>query len=445
MALEHRFGLSAEGVASNAPPEARPEPRRVTPPKDKATCCSRGSDGAALYPELRLSTALLSGPKLAIQIDCWLDLLGGAHPNMVESLKDARVAFTGKLASMTRPQAVQMVLGAGGRATDSISRSTSMLVVGMCGWPLLPDGQISNKLRRAEELSRRGCSLRIVSELAFLELAGLKARQCELWKAYPGDEVCQILNIQPETLQRWEQFGLVHSHNGLYDFQDVVSLQTVCDLVGRGVKPETVAQSLKRLALVLPGTERPLAQLKIVAEHPKSILADFGQYRLSPGGELYFNFGSEPKSEAPVISFPSNDLESHGWFERGQVCEEEERLEEAEKAYRNAILKSPHFPEAYFNLGNVLLELGRLDAAEEVYRTAATQNPRFASAWYNLAHVQEARAKLAEAIISLETALTISPGYADAHFNLALCLEKLGRQQEADRHWSAYLELESKS
>ena len=363
---------------------------------------------------------------------------------MVESLRDARVAFTGKLASMTRPEATQIVLAAGGQATESISRSTSMLVVGMCGWPLLPDGQISNKLRRAEELGRKGCRLCIVSELAFLELAGLTGRQCELWKAYPDHEVCQILNIQPETLQRWEQFSLVHSHNGLYDFQDVVSLQTMCDLVSRGVKPETVAQSLKRLASVLPGTERPLAQLKIVVEHPKSILADFGQYRLSPGGELYFNFDSEPKSEAPVISFPPNDLESHEWFERGQVCEEEERLEEAENAYRKAILKSPHFPEAYFNLGNVLLELGRLEAAEEVYRMAAAQNPGFASAWYNLAHVQETRAKVADAIISLETALAVSPGYADAHFNLALCLEKVGRQKDADQHWSAYLELESK-
>ncbi|MBV8173681.1 MAG: tetratricopeptide repeat protein [Verrucomicrobia bacterium] len=363
---------------------------------------------------------------------------------MAESLKDARVAFTGKLASMTRPEAVQIVLAAGGKAADGVSHSTSMLVVGMCGWPLLPDGQISNKLRRAEDLGRKGCRLRIVSELVFLELAGLTARQCELWKAYPGHEVCQILNIQPGTLQRWEQFSLVHSHNGLYDFQDVVSLQTMCDLVSRGVKPETVAQSLKRLASVLPLTERPLAQLRIVVEHPRSILADFGQYRLSPGGELYFNFECEPKSEAPVISFPSDDLESYEWFERGQVCEDEARLEEAATAYRKAISKSPQFPEAYFNLGNVLLELGRLDAAEEVYRTAAAQNPGFASAWYNLAHVQEASAKVAEAIVSLERALSVSPEYADAHFNLALCLEKVGRQQDADRHWSAYQELESK-
>jgi tetratricopeptide (TPR) repeat protein len=363
----------------------------------------------------------------------------------VESLKDARVAFTGKLASMTRQEAARIVLEAGGKATDSISRSTSTLVVGMCGWPLLADGQISTKLRRAEKLIRQGCRLRIVSELFFLELAGLVKRQCELWKTYTGREVCQILDIRPETLQRWEQFSLVRSQNGMYDFQDVVSLQTICQLVGRGVKPEVIAQSLQGLASLLPGTERPLAQLRIVAEHPKSVLAEFAQYRLSPGGELFFNFDSGGKSAAPVISFKSDDLAADGWFERGQKFETEGRLEEAEAAYRNAISRSPHFPEAYFNLGNVLLELGQPDGAEEAYQIATTQDPGFASAWYNLAHVQEERDKVADAISSLQKALTASPGYADAHFTLALCLEKIGRQLEADHHWSVYLKLEHSS
>jgi tetratricopeptide (TPR) repeat protein len=362
--------------------------------------------------------------------------------NTVDSLKNARVAFTGKLASMTRQEAVRIVVAAGGKTTDNISRSTSTLVVGMCGWPLLADGQISAKLQRAEKLVSQGCRLRIVSELVFLELAGLTKRQCELWKTYAGPEVCQILDIQPETLQRWEQFSLVRSQNGRYDFQDVISLQTICRLVGRGVKPEVIAQSLQGLASRLPGTERPLAQLKIVVEHPTSILAEFAQYRLSPEGELFFNFDRAGQSKAPVISFSSDDLGADGWFERGQIFETEERLEEAEDAYRNAISRSPQFPEAYFNLGNVLLELGQVDAAEEAYQTATAQDPGFAGAWYNLAHVQEERAKVAEAIASLQQALTASPGYADAHFNLALCLEKAGRQREADQHWSIYLKLE---
>jgi tetratricopeptide (TPR) repeat protein len=362
----------------------------------------------------------------------------------VESLKNARVAFTGKLASMTRQEAVRIVLAAGGKTTDSISRSTSTLVVGMCGWPLLPDGQISDKLRRAEKLVRNGYEIRIVSELVFLQLAELAERQCELWKAYSKTEVCRLLNIQPETLQRWEQFGLVYSHNGLYDFQDLVSLQTICELVGHGVKPETVAQSLQGLASVLPGTERPLAQLKIVVEHPKSILADFGQYRLSPGGELFFNFENEAQSKAAVIPLSSEDFGAQGWFERGQVFEEQGRLQDAENAYRGAIRNRSLFPEAHFNLGNVLLELGRPDAAEEAFRSATAQDPAFAAAWYNLAHAQEENERLAEAIGSLQTALKLSPEYADAHFNLAICLEKVGRLRDAVRHWSAYQELEGR-
>jgi DNA-binding transcriptional MerR regulator len=365
--------------------------------------------------------------------------------NRVESLKNARVAFTGKLASMTRQDAARIVLAAGGMAIDSVSRSTSTLVVGMCGWPLLADGRISTKLRRAEKLVGQGCRLRIVSELVFLELVGLTKRQCELWKTYTGREVCQILDIHPETLQRWEQFSLVRSQNGMYDFQDVVSLQTISQLVGRGVKPELIAKSLQGLASLLPGTERPLAQLKIVVEHPKSIVAEFARYRLSPEGELFFNFDSAGRSESPVISFRADDLGADGWFERGQYFEAEAQLEEAEQAYRNAVSRSPHFPEAYFNLGNVLLEMGQPDAAEKAYQTATVQDPGFASAWYNLAHVQEERAKVVEAISSLEKALTASPGYPDAHFNLALCLEKVGRQREADHHWSVYLKLEDSS
>jgi tetratricopeptide (TPR) repeat protein len=342
---------------------------------------------------------------------------------------------------MTRQEAVRIVLAAGGKTTESVSRSTSTLVVGMCGWPLLPDGQVSDKLRRAEKLVRNGVEIRIVSELVFLELAELAGRQCQLWKAYSGAEVCRLLDLQAETLQRWEQFGLVHSHNGLYDFQDLVSLQTICELVGRGVRPETVAQSLQGLASVLPGTERPLAQLKIVVEHPKSILADFGQYRLSPGGELFFNFENTAQSKAAVISLASDEVGAQGWFERGQVFEEQGRWQDAENAYRGAIRNRSYFPEAYFNLGNVLLELGRLDAAEEAYRIATAQDPGFAAAWYNLAHAQEENEKLAEAIASLQTTLRLSPEYADAHFNLAICLERVGRQSDADQHWSAYQEL----
>jgi tetratricopeptide (TPR) repeat protein len=368
---------------------------------------------------------------------------------MAESLKHARVAFTGKLASMTRAAAHQKVREAEGEPVPGVSRRTSMLVIGMEGWPLLPDGKPSSKLRRAEDLQKRGHPIRILSEALFLELMGQRERQLDLRKTYPLEQVCRLLELEPEAIRRWEQLSLVRSEEGLYDFQDIVSLRKLAELIKSGVRPGTIAKSLEGLAIVLPGTDRPLAQLKIVVENSKTLLADFGDCRLHPSGQLFFNFDARAKPEAPIVPLgaadPVDALTPEEWFERGQTLEEEERHLEAEEAYRKAILLAPHFPEAYFNLGNVVGELGRLEAAEELYRMAASQNPSMAIAWYNLADVQERQGRISEAVSSLKAALKASPQYADAEFNLALCLEKSGREAEAGAHWTAYLKLDPHS
>jgi tetratricopeptide (TPR) repeat protein len=361
------------------------------------------------------------------------------------SLKQARVTFTGKFASMTREEACQIVREAGGESTPAVSRRTSFLVVGMEGWPLLPDGMISNKLKCAEELIRRGHDIRILSEESFLELAGRKTRpRRPFQKAYPAEEVCKLLRLPAETLRRWEQFGLIRSQDGLYDFQDLVSLRTIAELVGRGVRPETIGKSLKALGAVLPGTERPLAQLRIVAENPKAILVELGDHLIAPNGQLLINFEAKHKPAGAVIAIDEKVTDTE-WFEFGQACEEDESYAEAADAYRKAVARQPCFPDAYFNLGNVLRLMGQPDAAMEAYHSAISQDPQMATAWYNLADVQEEQGEILKAIHSLLRALEACPAYADAHFNLALCYEKVEQKRDAARHWAAYLKLDHSS
>jgi tetratricopeptide (TPR) repeat protein len=355
------------------------------------------------------------------------------------------VAFTGKLGTMSRDEAHRLVAAAGGTIGANLTRKTGVLVVGMRGWPLLPSGAVSERLQRAEALNREGCGIRIISELKFLEFIGRTERRDELHQTYAAEDVCKLLNVDAATLQRWEQFSLIHSNGGYYDFQDLVSLQTIARLIHDGVRPEVIAQSLHDLSSVLPDTQRPLAQLKIVAEHSHSILADFGQLRISPAGQLCFRFDSARLPPAAVVELPQETRSSQEWFELGQHYEEQERYEEAIDAYRKCLALSPRCPEAYFNLGNVLRELGDRDGAEQSFRMAIAQDPAFAPAWYNIADVQEQRGKLFEAIASLQAALTVSPEYADAHFNLAVFLEKAGRLTEAQAHWRAYLELDPES
>src|SRR5262249_41248708 len=158
----------------------------------------------------------------------------------------------------------------------------------------------------------------------------------DLRKTYPLEQVCRLLGLEPGVLRRWEQFDLVRPEKGLYDFQDLVSLRTLSGLIESGVRPETIARSLEGLASVLPGTDRPLAQLKIVVENPRVLLADLGDQHVAPGGQLHFNFSPQPRPDASIVPLeaagPVDCTTAEGWFERGQALEEEERYGKAEEA-----------------------------------------------------------------------------------------------------------------
>ena len=346
---------------------------------------------------------------------------------------------------MTRQEAHDWVRKAGGEPDCRVSRLTSILVVGMEGWPLLPDGTISGKLRQAEEINRKLHCIQILSESIFLELVGLQVRKSELRKTYSSAEVCRVLGIEPATLQRWEQFSLVHSTEGMYDFQDILTLRMIANLLQQGVRRETIATSIQGLASILPGTEKPLAQLQIIAENHRSILAYLGDIRMTPTGQLVFNFDPATRVNTRVLGLPSGKQTAREWFERGKTLEEEEDLGGAEKAYLKALSLQPQFPEAYFNLGNVLQEQGRLGVATKALQTCLAQDPEFVAAWSTLADIQAILERHEEAIESLKQAIRVSPSFADAHFNLASCLERKGRHREASRHWAEYMKLDPDS
>src|SRR6185436_14576731 len=113
--------------------------------------------------------------------------------------------------------------------------------------------------------------------------------------------VSKRLNLSLEVLQRWEQFGLIHPVDGLYDFQDLVSLRTLAELVERGVRPEIIAKSLQSLASILPEVDRPLAQLKIVAENPRALHVDLGESLMAPNGQMLINFDEASRHEAKIV------------------------------------------------------------------------------------------------------------------------------------------------
>ena len=86
-----------------------------------------------------------------------------------------RVAFTGTLDSMTREAAFQVTVNSGGAPTNSVSKKTDYLVLGMTDYTKVSTGGMSSKMRKAAELADSGAMIEIINEDDFLRLATFEA------------------------------------------------------------------------------------------------------------------------------------------------------------------------------------------------------------------------------------------------------------------------------
>lgn len=80
------------------------------------------------------------------------------------------VVFTGKMVKMGRKEAQEIVTQHGGATPSGVSASLDYLVVGDEGSPLLGEGKLSSKHKKAEALQSKGSSVRIITEAAFFEM-----------------------------------------------------------------------------------------------------------------------------------------------------------------------------------------------------------------------------------------------------------------------------------
>src|SRR5580765_1585536 len=109
------------------------------------------------------------------------------------ALKSA-VAFTGRLACMTRARAFEVVRQHGGTPSQAVTKRTNLLIVGELGWPLLDDGRPSNKLTRASAYG-----IPVVSERRFLEWTGTTAPD-SLHRTYSADQIATLSKLSTGTI-----------------------------------------------------------------------------------------------------------------------------------------------------------------------------------------------------------------------------------------------------
>lgn len=387
------------------------------------------------------------------------------------ALHGQHVAITGRLASMTRDEAVSLLEGSGGEYDRTPGAETSYLVVGEAGWPLREDGRLTQSLELAQELKAHGAAISIVSETEFLILLGLH----ELRPLYTTQQLSRILKVPARDLVSWIRRGLIEPVkvvNRLYyfDFAQVASAKALGEFVRNGVSATRIRRSLESLESWFPAVRRSLAQLRtlersgqlLVRLHDGSLADSRGQVQIDfaadPFADAVPASGADRRSFAPGAQ-PADGRSVRGsgieagagpnllalprsgdtWFTSAVHFEEAGHLSEAAEAYQKSLFVEGPRADVSFNLGNVLYRMGRREEAVQRFTQSVEIDPSYIECWNNLANALADIGRPEEAVRALRKALAVDPHYADAHYNLAEILHQLGRDAEARTHWQSYL------
>ena len=367
-------------------------------------------------------------------------------PASTEPLRGKEVSFTGRLAAMTRREAMDLVLAHGGRFAEVPRPETDYVIIGEEGWPLQADGRLTRKLSRAKELQQEGASIAIIGEEVFLRMLGLDERCEQISGLYTTGHLGRILGLRGSTLRAWVRAGLIepammHHRLAYFDFRQIAGAKALCDLVHAGVAIPRIRKSIVQLRALRVAGERPLLQLALI-ERDGKLLARLQGGLVEPNGQRIFDFSDRDRVEPFDIGERIGQAE---WFDRALDFEEAGSFLDADQAYESVHRSGPPMPEACFNHGNVLYALGKKEDALARFRQALGLDPEYVEAWNNLANVLAELGRIEDAVTAYRQALAIEPLYADAHYNLAETLYQAGDLEAAAPHWRAYLKQDPRS
>ena len=116
---------------------------------------------------------------------------------------------------------------------------------------------------------------------------------------------------------------------------------------------------------------------------------------------------------------------------KGLIEEGLSRFEGARLSYETAIEKNTYLADAYFNLGNLCLREEKLKEAEDAYKRALGIDNDFLDAHHNLALCLHKQTRTGEALEHFRSAIIINPMHTSSLYNLAVILEETGELADA--------------
>lgn len=220
-------------------------------------------------------------------------------------------------------------------------------------------------------------------------------------------------------------------------------------LQAEGQDPKTMVARVIRLERELRDLQTENTRLREELTKPKARRARKPKAELCPLCDHEHVPGAEhvlpPKKPDNVIrpTFGAKDpVKAYELYTKaGELDEDPKTFAEAERLYREALRLDPSLAVARTNLANIYHRRGRVETAERMYEESYRADPSEPCAIYNLGYCCMGREEWDRAAQYLREALTRCNASSDATlrgdtlYNLAVCLDSLGKVDEARQVW----------
>lgn len=370
-----------------------------------------------------------------------------------------RIAFVGKLGSMNRREARDLVRRHQGIMVERIDPTVDLVVIGADVLPLGDQAELLDDW--VIEASAQG-NLSVINETQFWQKLGIVEPELDIDRYYTPAMLAGLLNLPLSTVRRWHRRGLITPTRQVkklayFDFQEVASARRIARLIASGATAQSIETKLSRLAGLYPNLQRPLSQLSVIVEGRQLLLWQGGGL-IEPGGQMRIDFDSlspQVGLEDQDISYPISepnapvllkDLVTPDEFLRAAIdFEDEDDAEGAIEVYRAMSLAFGPSSDSSFRLAELLYQQGDLPGARERYFLAIELDESFVEARASLGCVLVELGNEEMALATFHGALLHHAEYPDVHFYLARLLDEMDRSHEAEPHWQTFLDLAPQS
>ncbi|HEY3393774.1 MAG TPA: tetratricopeptide repeat protein [Lacipirellulaceae bacterium] len=384
------------------------------------------------------------------------------------SLAGRRIALVGKLASMSRRDAEQLIRTAAARVVEASRDEADTIVVADDAdnlHRLAADDQLLSEASR--QALARG-EIEVLRESELWDRLGLVDAGQGIARLYTPAMLADLLRAPVAAIRHWHRRGLLVAKREVrrlpyFDFEEVRVARKLAQLLAAGSSLSTINRRLDELSRLLPGMPRPLADPTVVVEGRRLVIRR-GDSLAEPSGQLLIDFDASAAEEQPggasagpiAIRFATGEA-LRGPSQRkprgphpfvaedlrslAAELEANSRDDQAIEVYRAILISGDFTADDHFALAELLYRAGDLSGARERYYAAIELDEDFVEARSNLGCVLAEQGDFALAEAAFRGALEYHPDYADAHYHLARLMDRENRCAEASRHWQLFMNL----